>query len=62
MLIINFSRLSSAPALLLNATAADITKLSFTLTVLLPIKLLSIIGESYTITQAGAITDSGTEE
>jgi len=62
MLIISCSKLSSAPALLLNATAAEITKLSFTRTELLPIKVLSIMGESYTITQAGAITDSGTEE
>ena len=56
----SFSRLSSEPALLLEATIAVIAKLILTLTDDLPINSTSMYGESGTTTIAGGIGDSGT--
>jgi hypothetical protein len=59
--MMSFSRLSSDPALLFEATMAVIAKLILTFVEALPINTTSMNGESGTITIAGGIGDSGTD-
>jgi hypothetical protein len=58
--MMSFSRLSSEPALLFEATIAVIAKLSLTFVAALPIKTTSMYGVDGTITIAGGMGDSGT--
>jgi hypothetical protein len=59
--MMSFSRLSNEPALLFEATMAEIAKLILTFVEALPISTTSMNGESGTITIAGGIGDSGTD-
>lgn len=58
--MISFSRLSNEPALLFEATIAEMAKLILTFVEALPIKTTSMYGESGTTTIAGGIGASGT--
>jgi hypothetical protein len=58
--MMSFSRLSSEPALLFEATIAVIAKLILTFVEALPISTTSMYGESGTTTIAGGIGASGT--
>jgi hypothetical protein len=58
--MMSFSRLSSEPALLFEATIAVIAKFSFTFVLALPIKTTSMYGVDGTTTIAGGMGDSGT--
>jgi hypothetical protein len=58
--MISFSRLSSDPALLFEATMAVIAKLILTCVFALPISTISMYGESGTTTIAGGMGASGT--
>jgi hypothetical protein len=58
--IMSFSKLSSDPALLLEATTAVMAKFNLTFVEALPINTISMYGVDGTITIAGGIGASGT--